>query len=77
VPSSSGGPFTAQIDGEAAESLSSLKSGGSTSGDQCISSQVFTKNGMVNGAHGLTVINGAAGAVAGSSAGTLEVGSIT
>jgi hypothetical protein len=76
VPSSSGGAFTVQIDGDAAESLSSLKNGGSTNGDQCISSQAFTKSGLVDGAHELTVINGAANGVAGSSAGTLEVDSI-
>ncbi len=76
MPSSSGGAFTAQIDGDAAESLSSLKSGGSTSGSQCISSQVFKKSGLVDGAHELTVINGPANGVAGSSAGTLEVNSI-
>jgi hypothetical protein len=76
VPSPSGGAFTAQIDGEPAESLSSLKSGGSTSGNQCITSKPFTKSGLANGAHELTVINGGAGRVAGSSAGTLEVSSI-
>ena len=73
MPSPSGGAFTAQIDGEPAESLSSLKSGGSTSGNQCITSKPFTKSGLANGAHELTVINGG---VTGSSAGTLEVSSI-
>jgi len=69
IPSSSGGAFTVQIDGDQASSYSSQGFSGG-----CIPSQIFSKNGLTDGAHELTVKNG--GGVTGSGAGTLEFNSI-
>lgn len=69
VPSSQGGPFSVQIDGDPAESLNSTHGGGVAS-DQCIPSPIFMKGNLADQAHQLTVKNGDL------TAGTLELNSI-
>lgn len=74
VPSSAGGTFTVQIDGEPASSYNGAQAVGRT-GDQCTLNQIISRNNMTESPHHVIVRNG--GPAGGLAGGTFEFNSIT